>query len=508
MRFHRSPKVHTAAEPPHEQYRARGHRLALHPQEKWTLFWLSLHLVFLPWALGTMHLWSQCTSLALAAIGLCVAARPRTYTETNASGAPVEIHVRPLQRLWRFPIFWIGLAILAYIAVQGLNPAWRYKANSAYWWLEPVGHISWLPSGMDVPFAKAGPWRSLIVHASLWLTLCTVWIGIMRRHAYRLLFTLLVANGLLLALLALAQQLTHATRIFWAVKSSNASFAASFIYRNHAGAYLNLALAAAAGLAWWHFARAQRHFEKSSPASVFTFCAVILGITVLFSLSRGSSITMATLLLLTGMAFLWSLWHQPTDHRSNIAIGGLVMLLVAFIGVGLYSLNLKSVRIRFENVFSDSDASFGARVEAHEAAAQMLAAQPVLGYGAGCFRFGFPKYLREHPKIYYSRGVANRWFWEHAHNDLLEYPIEFGIAGSALFLAGLGWLGWRLVRWRFWRNPLALPVVLGCLLTLVHAWEEFVFQNPAVLLTWGVLLLATSRWTELDQQPAPRSSQT
>ena len=74
-----------------------------------------------------------------------------------------------------------------------------------------------------------------------------------------------------------------------------------------------------------------------------------------------------------------------------------------------------------------------------------------------------------------------------------------------MIAAPLSWLGWTLLRRRFWANSLALPVVLGCLLTLVHARMDFVFQNPAILLTWAVMLLAAGRWTELDQQPTARS---
>ncbi|MGA3007493.1 MAG: hypothetical protein ABSE59_06340, partial [Opitutaceae bacterium] len=50
-----------------------------------------------------------------------------------------------------------------------------------------------------------------------------------------------------------------------------------------------------------------------------------------------------------------------------------------------------------------------------------------------------------------------------------------------------------------WRNAVSLSVVLGCALTLLHASFDFVFQNPAVLLTWSVLLVGAVRWAELDQ---------
>jgi len=165
---------------------------------------------------------------------------------------------------------------------------------------------------------------------------------------------------------------------------------------------------------------------------------------------------------------------------------------------------VENVWKRFEGMIADPVASARDRTEAHAAAAEMFAAEPVFGWGAGCFRYGFPFHLYRHPEIYYS-GTDQRKLWEHAHNDLLEYPIEFGLVGSILLVVPLGWLGWALVRRRFWANPLTLLTLLGCLLALVHSRMDFVFQNPAILITCAAILVALVRWTELDQQPTSRT---
>jgi O-antigen ligase len=327
----------------------------------------------------------------------------------------------------------------------------------------------------------------------------------MRRLSFRLLFTLLVANGVLLAGLGLAQQLTHATGIFWSLKVNSQSFVASFIYRNHAGAYLNLVLALAAGLAWWHFTRANRRLAKSSPAGVFTFGAVAIGVMVLFSLSRGAVITMIAFIVFAGGAFSWSQFRQPDSRHGRIVLCGLIVLLGGFVAVGFHSLKAESVWQRFEGLIVDPVASTGDRIQAHAAATRMFAQQPVLGWGAGCFRFGFPGYIYQRADIYYS-GRAQRKLWEHAHNDLLEYPIEFGLVGSAILGAGIAWLCWQLIRRRCWANPLASLATIGAGLTLVHAWGDFVFQNPAILTTWTVTVLAAGRWADLDRHPTASST--
>ena len=71
-----------------------------------------------------MRPWSQITSLILGIAGLVVALIPRHYTP-EFSGVN-NFRLIPWPRLMRFPIFWIGLLLLGYIAIQALNPAWAY----------------------------------------------------------------------------------------------------------------------------------------------------------------------------------------------------------------------------------------------------------------------------------------------------------------------------------------------------------------------------------------------
>jgi hypothetical protein len=331
-----------------------------------------------------------------------------------------------------------------------------------------------------------------------------VWLGLRRRQSYRWLFVVLVVNAALLALLGLLQQLTGADRIFWTYHPSNPLFAASFIYRNHTGAYLNLLLALAVGLAWWHFTRAQRRGEKSSPAVVFVFLAAVVAVMILFTYSRFSILLLLGFLALAAGGFFLRQLLGAGGLRRHAGPALFALVCLAFAATAGVSLGIDKVWTRFATVWTDPAASARSRTLARHAAEAMLGDRWRLGWGAGCFRYNFPRYANQAPEIYNAGGGQIR-FWEHAHCDLLEFPIEFGAVGMLPLLVALGWGAARLVRQRVWRNPLALLVLLGGLLTLVHAGADFVFQSPAILLTWAVLMLAAIRWAELDA-PALLSS--
>ena len=450
-----------------------------------------------------MAAWSQVTSLLSALTGLVLASWPRT---TGKNSEPI-----PRPRFWpaaglrRSKIFWAGMILLGYISVQALNPAWQFFTDGETWWLEPIDFVRWLPSSVSAPFARANPWRTLVVFGSLLLLVSSVWTGFTRRKSYHLLFTLLAANAGLLALFGLAQRLSGATEIFWAYPSSNDHFVASFIYPNHAGPYLYLMVALLIGLAGWHTQRPHQPQKNAGAAAAFVVIAVCCALLVIFSYSR-----MSILLLLAYGALVgghWILrWLQGTGSiRYRPETLPLALIFTAVIGVCVVTMQTEKIRERFTDLFDHTATAVLDRTLPRQAATAMFRDHWLVGWGAGCFRYGFSKYTKAYPAIHYFPHGPRR-YWEHAHNDLLEFPVELGVVGLLPLAVILGCAIGELYRRRFWRNTLSLSLVLGCALLVVHAWVDFVFQNPAILLTSGVLFAGALRWTELDQPGGRRKA--
>ena len=438
-----------------------------------------------------MHAWSQLTSLVLAFAGFVLAAIPRP--DPAGFFAPRLSRHWPAAPLLRSPAFWCGLALLPYIAIQGLNPAWRFFSNEDSWWLEPVSSIAWLPSGVDAPFERSNPWRQLVVLTSLGLLVASLWIGFTRRRSYHALFAIIATNAGMLALYGIVQRLSGVNKIFGFYESSNQAFAASFIYPNHAGAYFDLMVSLLIGLAAWHHRRAGKQLEGSGKAIYFGLVTPVVVAMIVFTRSRLSVILVLLCIAWLGGAAFWRSWRG----RAKPAWPALWLTLGVVGAVIGGTLGTAPLRERFGRMVDRPATAVRDRTVPDRAASEMLRDYWTLGWGAGCFRYGFPKYTRKYPEIHQFESGALR-SWEHAHNDFLEFSIELGLA-TLLPAAVVGAAFWNLIRRRFWRNALTLGLVVGCLLTLVHGSLDFVFQNPAILLSWSVLLAAALRWTELDQ---------
>lgn len=483
---------------PLEHFRAKTKRLRVHPAESALLAVVGAHLVFLPWALGAMWAWAQWTSLAFAVVGFGLSLLPRQYTEEHTGANAFRLIMWP--KLVRFPIFWLGLLLLAYVAAQGLNPAWRYTTSEKGWWMTAIPHVAGLPRGVDVPFVRGGPWRMLVVYASAWLTVCTLWVGFTRRRTVQTFLLVLAGNGLLLAGFGIAQRLLGNGKIFWFFDSPNAAFFSSFVYKNHAGAYLLLMLALTCGLAGWYYLRGLRRLEKSNPSGVLAFFGTLIAVSILTSYARGVTLTMLGFLCVVVAAFVAHQLFVPNEHRKPVVAIVLILIFGYFLKNGFEALRAGEAWDRIRQGVTRQDGSLEYREYATEASLQMLRENGLTGVGAGSYRFLFTIYQHRHPKLA-GPGVP-KMYWEHAHNDVVQFPIELGIGGMVLLLASAGYWAVGLLRAFFWENPLSVCTVFGAVLLVVYAWWDFPFQCPAILITWCALWPAVTMWTRFEEQNA------
>src|SRR5690606_13986743 len=146
---------------------------------------------------------------------------------------------------------------------------------------------------------------------------------------------------------------------------------------------------------------------------------------------------------------------------------------------------------RFERFFEGDETSWDVRSMATAAATDMWQREIALGWGAGSFRFVFPRFQRAYAEITFRRPDREQGylFWQHAHNDWIQLPAELGWVGVSPLLLGLVYLLTHLLRERWWSHPFTLLASIGCLATVVHARVEFVFQNPAILTMWTLLAM-------------------
>ena len=470
---------------------------SLHPLEKALLIVTALQLVFLPWAVGGVKMWSQFVTLGLSLIAFGIALVPRQYTEAYAREGEFKLVMWP--KLMRFPIFWLGLALLLYMTMQGLNPSWAYHMRDTTWWMEPVDHLKWLPTGMTAPYAEMNALHTIILYAAPWLTACALWVGITRRVTLVGLLATLAVNSGLLAVVGALQKVAGNGKILWFIDPPfPPGFISSFIYKNHGGAYFNLMLSVCSSLMFWYFNRGERTSQRANPAPIFAFVGVLTAVMVLLSQSRAALILMLVFLLISFLGVILRLVLFGTEGQSPYVIGLFAFVLFVFVSGCVWFLNDGRLIQGLERLANqDYEASVVMRKKAAEATWVMAKDNLVTGWGAGSFRHYFPVYQQRYPEIY-VRANGRGWYWEYAHNDYLQFLAEYGLVGAVIFLGGLFYVGFKLLRHEIFSRPHALFILMGLLMTMGHAWVDMPTACPAIFVTWAVLWVLLIRWIEFE----------
>jgi O-antigen ligase len=267
------------------------------------------------------------------------------------------------------------------------------------------------------------------------------------------LLTLVTFVGFLVAAVGLLQFLTWNGKLLWFRRIPPTAAFGPFVNHNHFAGYVEMIIPIAVSLSLYLLDRRRAGAQQDGrdgpagplfaagemratgqqawgQAGLAMFAAVILVVSLLFSLSRGGMLS-ATLSV---TVLLGLLWRRIRSRRLawSLAVGLplIVGAMVTWIGVGAITERFSSP----EGV--SNEASFRSRALIWQAVVRNIPPFVWTGSGAGTFEESFASYT--------PPGSSARW--DKAHNDYLQFAWETGVAGIVLF----GFAAARFVRRYAW----------------------------------------------------------
>ena len=341
---------------------------------------------------------------------------------------------------------------------------------------------------------------AIALHAALGLVLWLV-VDLARDRSWLITFSAIaVTAGVMVTAIALLQNLTHATGIFWRSEGRMpGKFWGSFFHHTSAGAYLNTIWPIAAGLAV-----ALRPTAKRAPALALTATVFLLGahlshvsrfpqIAALFAfallaaymISRGNfKINRWVFALPLGIAAVAALGGRTGEIAERWQlVGASTSKTVQPIPPENEWPRLVRADLLIPNVYNSR--VWGDREEAQRAAGRAIAAQPITGHGPGNWwaaasHFSSDPYVRS----FYL-------YLQFAHEDFLQTWVEWGVAGFISLLLLLP--GAVIAAYRSFsiKDPLILTITfcaaLGLATVLLQSLLDFPLQIPAIALNASVL---------------------
>ncbi len=336
---------------------------------------------------------------------------------------------------------------------------------------------------------------SIDPHASFvfWLKHCAYALGfaltlLLVRGRTRLawLCGAIVASGLLQAFYG---SFMHLARIDVEVLGMpihhTAQASGGYVNRNHLAGLLEMCLAVGIGLmvaqledrprrSWHDFLQDTARLLLSGRA-MLRLVLVIMVVALVMTRSRMGNTAFFASLLVTGASALVLSRHAP--RGTVILIASLIVVDLALIGTW-FGVERTVQRITETTVQNVED-----RVDPSVYAIKILDEYPLFGTGGGTFYTAFAPY----------RGQDIPDYYDHAHNDYVQFLTDTGIIGGTLlgllvlssFIAAV--LAQARRRDPFTRG-IAFGVVMGILAIGIHSAVDFNLQIPANAFIFMILL--------------------
>lgn len=464
----------------------------------------ALTLAFTAWGLAGVQLWSLHTLLAggLLTFLFSIAPLPQRFNGIDGEHG----NRKNMHRLLRFPVFWLGLAFLLYITLQGLNPAWEQVRDERGWWVEEVEAISWLPTGVDSSYVPMNAFRVLVSFAAMFTLVWGLWVGVRRRSSAVLLLWSLVISGVGMGIIAILQKFSGADAVLWSVKSSNVNFWGTFFYRNEAVAYLNVIICACAVLYFYHFNRGEQRGRNGGPHLLLFVFVAVLYTSIGLALSRGGILFGG---VMTACFFIATAgrWLFSTSKRNSIVLSLVVGALMCGGGYMMFQyVDVEDIEQRFGDIEETiMTADEDSRVITTKVTWEMAQEELWLGWGAGTWRYIFPMYQKSYPEIYYVRyhprkGWLGRKVYHYAHNDIVQFLCEYGIVGCGFLLLTFGYWVWCLLFRASGNAMSALMLLIGMAVAFGHAFVDFIFQSPVYWVALNGLLCVSVKLLSLHSE--------
>jgi O-antigen ligase len=431
------------------------------------------------------------------------------------------------RELFRSVPFWAGVALFTYFAVQDFN-AWGIVVDREAFWakqglpgidvgkfdIRPQPYLTWLPSGLNAPFSAVdtsqppmNAWRQMMVLGAPWLLFCSLHAGLRRRRAYVLLGWISVLAACGIGAFGFLNQYSSGTILGYPI-TYNARCFGPFINRNHAGVYLYLHAALALALTFWHIRRTGENSLKGGPHLVSAFLVFVLS---LLAALTGSTAAAAAVLAITAVSIPLAYWFGFPSSRGSrkqiIVVTGAAMLLSAAAILSLADLKPIAERFKAKTV-SYQQTGTDDRAPLRRATWSLISdagwtGRAWVGYGAGSYRWISPPYQAQQKELQRDGKLFYRAI--HAHNDWLEMLADWGIVGSLAVFAALLWLGRRIIRAFHGGHPETVPLALGLLLMMAHAWVDLLFWFTPLMFTGAFVAAAMSCLTEQSSSESFRN---
>ncbi|RLA46832.1 MAG: O-antigen ligase family protein [Gammaproteobacteria bacterium] len=425
-------------------------------------------LLWLPIPLGSNRPWAAMLSSGIIFV-LCI------WWSVLFLKKEVSIH-RSFRKAW--PAITALLMCQCWVFISAITP---YSPSSDF--VVPAPPAAYFTVGSLDP---AQSFQQLILGLALTALFCLTLVLLNSRQRIKTVIYALILSGVCQAVYGSLMTLSNVEYILFLPKESNTGVTTgTFINRNHLAGYLELCLAVGIGFmiatlndrpasTWRDVGRRILEALLGAKARVRIGIVMMVAALVMTHSRMGNTAFFASMAITGIIALIFS---KRASKPTIILLTSLVIIDILVVGTFF---GIDRVVERIEETTLETTK----RDEVDVYALGLLRDHPITGTGAGSFYGVFPQYRQEE--------VGNVYF-DHAHNDYLQFAIEFGLLGfvplaAFVFFTLITALGAQWQRRDALMRGLSFSTIMAIIAFGIHSTVDFNLQIPANAATFMIIL--------------------
>jgi len=326
--------------------------------------------------------------------------------------------------------------------------------------------------------------NQFIISLALLVFLLSFRLVYLEQRTKKRLFIFLVFLGAIQAIYGLYIYLTQTNKIVWMEKLFYLDRpTGTLVNANHYGAYLSLILVLVSSYVICRLSPLlvkQKHARRSfyfRLVEQLTNPLCIVWVLLLVAIFATRSVGTIGSLIMIFMVFIATLYLRDTPKKYIAMI--CVFMAMSVVGVVL----LAQSEILFKE-WQGLDYTFKRRLNLSITSFYMALDNWLLGVGGGAFYSTFSEYR--------NLSIGNSYY-NFAHNDFLQFWIEYGLIGIALLVGMVGQclkVNFLVLRHsnNIYRHVFAYTSIYGTLMLAMHSLVDFPLQIPAYALLYLMIL--------------------
>ncbi len=362
--------------------------------------------------------------------------------------------------------------------IQYFNPYMERINGERFIKFVKLPYIEWLPKSVKSEFYIGNPMRMLAELVTVFTSSLAFLHTFKNKNFFLFALAFFVFNTTAMGVLGVWQKFEEIP-IMYGLFYATTEFFGSFFMANAAGAFLNIGLAVSLSL---FICAVKANGWKCLFSLSFLLSGLLCSYASYISESTGAFVfTILTWIISFTGIILLTLW-QNTPHRLVIFC---CVVLLAITSFAIWRTNLTYDEY-IQDIVEKKHSSILGRLKMYELSFDIIKENPLFGTGGASCQYVLSSQMVNTAKIKKGGMFVTEY---HAHSDILEYIIDFGLIG--LIAIVICFVSWFMLYFKYNISYESIPLFVGILLSIIHSCFDMNLHILSSMLAFSLIVCAS-----------------